>query len=258
MIISEGQLFVFILVLARISGVFTMAPVFSTRSFPGIAKTAFAIWISFVLWFVIPVNPNLIPKTLADFFVCMLAEVATGFLIGFVCNIIFIGVQAAGEIIDIQMGLSVAQAFDPVFGSSVSIVGRLFFYATLTTFFAINGHHLLLSVLHQSFSLLPLGTIPNLTSPKLVVQLMELGKTFWTIAIQLAGPILLIIFLSDFAFGIVSRVAPQVNVFSLGFQVKPMLGLIGILFCLPILVAHISSLLELMGEEMLKLMVALR
>jgi flagellar biosynthetic protein FliR len=258
MILSVNQLTVFLLICARLSGIFIMAPFFNSRSIPSLGKAALIIWISTVLWFVVPVAPQNIPLTPTHFLLALLAEVTVGFLLGFICNIIFMAVQSAGELMDMQMGLSVAQTFDPTFGAQVTIVGRFVFYAALTTFLIVNGHHFLLSVFHQSFRMLPLGGLPNFATPKLTLQLIELGKVFFTIALQLAGPIILLIFLSDFAFGIVSRVAPQVNVFMLGFQVKPALGIIGILFTLPLLVKHIANLLEKMGEEMLKLLVFLR
>jgi len=258
MIFSFAQLEIFLLILARILGLFTMAPVLSSRTFPALAKTALAIWIAVVLWFVVPVQPDKLPSTMIMFAVSMFSEVALGWLFGFVTNALFLAIQSAGEIMDLQMGLSVASAFDPLFGATISIIGRLAFYISITVFLLANGHHMFLSVLHQSFKLIPPGQLINITSPLLTEQLLSLVKDFWLIVIQLSGPIVLLIFLSDFAFGIVSRVAPQVNVFQLGFQVKPSLGLVGILFTLPILSRHIENLVGTMAEGMLKLLMVLR
>jgi flagellar biosynthetic protein FliR len=258
MVISYLQLEIFLLVLARIIGIFIMAPLFSARSFPAFGKIAFAIWLAAVMWFVVPIQPEKLPTLTITFFLAMLTEVVIGFLMGFVANLIFIVVQSAGEFVDLQMGLSVASAFDPLFGASISIIGRMSFYIAITVFVIANGHHMLLSALNQSFKLFPPGSAINLTSPMLMEQMISLMRNFWLISFQLAGPIILIIFLSDFAFGIVSRVAPQVNVFMLGFQVKPVLGLLGLVFIMPLLVKHVANLLGIMAEELLKLMVALR
>ena len=258
MILTQLQLTIFLLIFARIAGLFIMAPAFSARSIPSLGKAALITWISIVLWFVAPVDLKAIPATSLGFMIALASEVAVGFILGFICNMIFVAVQAAGELVDVQMGLSVAQSFDPIFGSTVTIIGKMFFYVALTMFFIINGHHLLLSIIHQSFRLLPLGVVPNFASPRLVMDIIDMGKTFWMIAMQLSGPLLLLIFLSDFTFGIVSRVAPQVNVFMLGFQVKPSLGLLGLLFALPLFVKYVTNLLGVMGEEMLKFMAILR
>jgi flagellar biosynthetic protein FliR len=252
MVITLQQLVVFFLILGRIAGVFLQAPIFNSRSFPFFAKTAIAIWLSIVLWFVTPLH-QILPDSLLAFILALIFEVAVGFIIGFICNIIFIAVQSAGEIMDLQMGLSVATALDPVFGAVISVVGKLAFFLALIIFITADGHHLILSALHQSFTALPVGKLANFSSPNLAMQVIELGSTLWMTAIKLAAPVILIIFLSDFTFGIVSRVAPQVNVFMLGFQVKPSLGLIGILFSLPFIVKYINRLIEFMAEQLVLL-----
>lgn len=249
MILTVAQLSVFLLILARIAGVFSQAPLFNSRSIPFLAKTAVAVWFALILWFVTPVSPAL-PNGPLAYILMLAAEVAFGFVIGFICNLIFIAVQAAGEIIDLQMGLSIATALDPVFGSVISIIGRLSFYMALIIFIIMDGHHLLLSALQQSFITLPVGRLANFASPDLVIQTISLGSLLWLTAIKLAAPIVLLIFLSDFTFGIVSRVAPQVNVFMLGFQVKPMLGLFGFALCLPFMVKYIVKLVEVMAQQL--------
>ena len=252
MIISVQQLTVFLLILGRVAGIFLQAPIFNSRGLPFFAKTALAIWLTIVLWFVVPVS-KLLPDTILAFILALIFEVAIGFIIGFICNIIFIAVQSAGEIADMQMGLSVATALDPIFGASISIIGRLSFFTALIIFITANGHHLILSALQQSFTALPVGKLANFSSPKLALQIIGLGSTLWLTAIQLSAPIVLLIFLSDFTFGIVSRVAPQVNVFMLGFQVKPLLGLFGFMMAFPFMVKYINRLLEFMSQQIILL-----
>jgi flagellar biosynthetic protein FliR len=252
MIITLQQLVVFFLIIGRIAGVFIQAPIFNSRSFPFFAKTAIAIWISIVIWFVTPIYQTL-PESLFGIILALIFEVGIGFIIGFIVNIIFIAIQSAGEIMDLQMGLSVATALDPVFGAVISVIGRLAFFIALIIFITADGHHLILSAFHQSFTALPVGKMANFSSPNLAMQIIELGSTLWLTAIKLAAPAVLLIFISDFTFGIVSRVAPQVNVFMLGFQVKPSLGLLGILLSLPFIVKYINKLIEFMAEQLVLL-----
>lgn len=247
MIVSLNQLAILILIFARISGVFLEAPVFNSRSILRPVKVFLAVWISIVLWFVVPIKA--VPQTLTEFAVMLVVQLAIGFCLGFIANFIFLAVQAAGEIMDLQMGLSVGATLDPIFGSSISVVGRLTFYAALTIFLIFNGHHMVLSALNQSFRLVPIGYLPNFANPKIFFQLLELMKFFWLTALSLAAPAVVLIFISDFTFGIVSRVAPQVNVFMLGFQVKPTLGLVALLFALPLFIKQITFLVEAIGRE---------
>ncbi|MFH1541656.1 MAG: flagellar biosynthetic protein FliR [bacterium] len=248
MIISVKQLAILFLIIARLAGVFIRAPLFNSRSFPFVGKTAIVIWTSIVLWFVTPVFP-LLPTTMPGFITAILMEVALGFVIGFICDIIFIAIQAAGEIADMQMGLSVATALDPVFGAVISVIGRLSFFLALIIFITANGHHLLLTALQQSFTVLPVGHFANFTSPDMAQQIIGLGGALWVTGIKLAAPAVLLIFISDFTFGVVSRVAPQVNVFMLGFQVKPSLGIFALLLTLPFILKYVNNLVGVMMTQ---------
>jgi flagellar biosynthesis protein FliR len=200
---------------------------------------------------VTPVATNL-PTSLLGFVVVLVAEVAFGFTIGFIANLLFISLQATGEFIDAQMGLSVASALDPTFGAVISIIGRLVFFVSMIMFLEFDGHHLILAAFHQSFTALPAGQAANFTSYNLVAQISALGAALWLTAIKLAVPAILLIFLADFTFGIVSRVAPQVNVFMLGFQVKPLLGLFAISLTLPFLLRYVNLMVGTIGQEILK------
>jgi len=257
MIINLAQLVIFVLIFARIVGIFILAPVLGSRLVPATIKISLCVWISIVLWFVIPIKGAL-PVDPVTFIMALVNEVMLGFIIGFICYVIFSIIQSAGDIMDLQMGMSIATVVSPTTGGVVSVVGILAFSFALAVFVAVNGHHIILSAFHNSFRLLPLATPLQFGSARAVLQFIELGRTFWLIAVQLAAPIVLLIFISDFTFGIVSRVAPQVNVFMLGFQVKPSLGFTGILLTLPLLSRHIVNLVGKMGEEMLKLMSILK
>lgn len=257
MIVNVWQIEVFLLILGRVAGVFIEAPLLSSRSIPPGIKTAIAVWTAILLWFVVPVSGAL-PTTLFSFLIALTVEVTIGFLIGFICQILFISIQAAGEIMDLQMGLSVATALDPVFGAAISVIGRLAFFIALIIFITANGHHLILSAFHQSFRMLPAGGAANFGNPLLAEQLLNLMRIFWITAVKFAAPIVLLIFISDFTFGIVSRVAPQVNVFMLGFQVKPLVGIFGILLIAPLITRYLMRIIETMGKELTQLFVFLR
>ncbi len=257
MIITLEQLEVFLLILARISGLFIAAPVLSTRLIPATIKIALSIWISIVLWFVVPIKSPL-PTELFILVLALVNEVLIGFIIGFICNIIFAAIQAAGDIMDLQMGMSIATVISPTTGGVVSLVGLLAFQLGLLIFVIANGHHMILGALVQSFRLLPLAAPINVGGVNFMTQLIDLGRGLWLTAIQLAAPVVLLLFLTDFAFGIVSRVAPQVNVFMLGFQVKPTIGFIALLMTMPLLIRHILGLIETMGPELLRAMMLLK
>jgi flagellar biosynthetic protein FliR len=250
MIVSPTQLLIFMLIMARIIGLFLTAPLLSYRTISKTAKIGLIIWITTVLWFNVPVPPVAtgVPQAMVPLIIALVQEVLIGLMLGTVAALIFAGIQAAGEIIDMQMGLSVASTFDPSQGGQASVVARFFSEIMLVLFLAIDGHHLLLVALRKSYEVLPMLQVWNfgLTGRTLA----ELGGSVFAVGISLAAPIVLVIFLLDFAFGMVSRVAPQVNVFMLGFQCKPPLGEAVLLLTAPLLVERMLFLLSRVVEEM--------
>lgn len=255
MVIIPAQIEIFLLILARISGLFIDAPLFSARSIPSTVKISVAVWLSAVLWFTVPVR--YLPDNALSFAIALFIEVLIGFTIGFVSSLVLQSAQAAGDLLDVQMGLSIASVLSPTTGAMTSITGSLMFLLALLIFLIVDGHHMLLSAIHQSFVALPIASYVNLLKPDLVLQMIELLKSFWISTIQMCAPMLLLIFLIDFAFGIVSRVAPQVNVFMLGFQVKPSLGLFGLLLVSPLLVKHLVFLIERSSADVVRTLIIL-
>ena len=255
MVITFPQIEVFLLVLARVAGLFIDAPVLSAKSIPTYVKTALAIWISALLWFVVPVK--YLPDSLPAFVLAIVVEVFVGYIIGFVASIILQSAQAAGDVLDLQMGLSVANVLSPTTGQMTSITGTFMFMIALVVFLLVDGHHLVLSAIHQSFVAIPIISFIDFSKPDLLLQMLDLLRWFWISTIQLCAPMLLLIFLSDFAFGIVSRVAPQVNVFMLGFQVKPSLGLLGLMLISPLIIKHMMTLIAQSSTEIAKTLVLL-
>jgi flagellar biosynthesis protein FliR len=170
-------------------------------------------------------------------------------LIGFSCELVFTAVEFGGSLIDAQMGLSTGQTLDPMSGLSTTIVSRLLRWVAVVMFLGIGGHHMLLSALYQSFKLLPLGQPINFVGT--VNELVALGGHVFIVGAQLAMPIILIIFFLDFSLGMISRVAPQVNVFQLGFEIKPTLGAIIFIMMIPFFLNYVAPLLETVIDQVL-------
>lgn len=255
MVITLPQIEVFMLILARVSGLFFDAPLFSAKSIPAMIKIGLAVWITIVLWFLVPVK--YLPDSMPAFILALFVEVLIGYTIGFVSSIVLQSAQAGGDILDMQMGLSVANVLSPTTGAMSSITGTFLFLIALVTFLIVDGHHLVLSAIHQSFVAIPIISFIDFSKPNLLLQVIDLLRFFWVATIQLSAPMLLLIFLSDFAFGIVSRVAPQVNVFMLGFQVKPSLGLLGLMLISPLLISHLITLIGQTSTELTRTIIIL-
>jgi len=239
------------MILARIGGAFATMPIFDQRFIPRFVKVNLAILSAFLLWFVVPQNPDLLPSNAVLVGLGLINEFMMGALIGLVMAIVFTSVEAAGGFMSSSMGLSVATIMDPALGKQTTILERFFRWIIIVMFFSINGHHFLLSAMFRSFDLVPILSPRNLSFASYHV--VDLGKMIFAVGIQLAAPVVLTIFLLDFSFGLVSRVAPQVNVFMLGFQMKPALGSFVIFLMTPLLLERVMYLITLMLEEFVKI-----
>ena len=132
------------------------------------------------------------------------------------------------------------------------------FIIGVPVFLMFDGHHLLLTILFNTFKLLPAPSLVNFGATGVATLLIGMINLLLTIAVRFAAPILVIIFISDFCFGILSKVAPQVNVFSLGFQVKPTLGLLIFVIMIAIMISNIGGLLELIAQKSLEFIGAIK
>ncbi|MEZ5661341.1 MAG: flagellar biosynthetic protein FliR [Burkholderiaceae bacterium] len=230
-----------LLPLFRLLGLFTSAPVLSQRSTPMRVRVALAAAIALI---VVPGIEQ--PALTADVRLLPLIahEVVIGLLIGFVARVIFSAFEVAGEAIGLQMGLSFAGFFDPQSGAS-NPVSRMLNLIALTGFVTLNGHVLLISAIINSFNLIPVTGGWQWLSPDL---LRETGLAMFALSLNIALPFILLILLLNLALGIMSRVAPQFSVFSIGFPVTIGAGLLLMLFAVPLLDAPISQALTLLGR----------
>jgi flagellar biosynthetic protein FliR len=155
-------------------------------------------------------TPDIIASALLQFFI--------GAALGFITLLLFAAVQAAGDLLDVFGGFTLAQAYDPLSMAQSSIFGRFYNLVAVTLLFGTEGHELILRGFLQTFRTLPLnssfsmGTLNDLLT-------RGVGEMFVS-ALQIAGPMIAVLFLTDVAFGLLNRVAPALNAFQLGFPAK--------------------------------------
>ncbi len=250
MIISNSVITVFLLILTRMLGVFLTSPVFSRKEFFVLGKVALAFWSSALLIYVVPapIHP---PDTGLLFITAFICEFLVGVMIGFTTDLLIVGIEFAGSLMDTQAGLSVAAMLDPSSGRSLSLLSLMLKWTATMLFLVIDGHHLVLSALMESYRLLPIGSPINFSQG--AFYLASMGTYIFYLGVQLSAPIMLVVFMIDFGFGMLNKVAEQVNVFQLGFQIKPSVSLLVFLATAPSLVGGIYKILETMSEHLLKL-----
>ncbi|WEK56175.1 MAG: flagellar biosynthetic protein FliR [Candidatus Cohnella colombiensis] len=224
----------FLLVLCRISAFFVVAPIFSTRSFPTMVKIGLAFFISIIVFLNIGYDTSITAQN-ASYIVSIIREIFAGLLIGFVAYLFFTIVQTAGAFSDMQMGFGIANIIDPITGVSAPMLGNLKFMLMIVIFLSINGHHYLLAAIMDSYKWLPLDN--NLFEVYYHGDVtLFLTRTFahtFMLALQIASPIVVTMFVTDFGLAMLARTAPQFNIFVIGIPIKILAGLSILLLLLP-------------------------
>lgn len=228
-----------ILIFARVLGFIRFAPVLNRKEVPTIVKLSFALILTIILTMTVPVEQ--VP-TGASLCLGIILNVVGGMLIGFIANCIVQAISAAGDMINMQMGLSSAMVLDPTIGAQVSILGSFFGLLAVILFINIGGVYWLINALHRSFEIFPMyaHTIPM---DKLINKeyLITLTSNVLYVGLQIASPVLLATLGQDLILGIISKTAPQVNVFQLSFLFKPVLGAAILLWIMPVIINVIND-----------------
>lgn len=226
----------------RILAVFSSAPIFSSRSVPVRTRVGLAFIVAVCAQAGLPEQP-LIGLTDPMAFQVVLQQVVIGVAIGLAVRIVFASVELAGELIGLQMGLNFAGFFDPTTNSQTSTVGRFFGNITMLLFVVLGGHLMLLQVVVASFETFPVGG--NAFESINRLRLHELGSVMFRYGLWIALPMIGMLLFINIVLGFVSRIAPQMNAFAIGFPLTLTAGLLGIAFTLPMLDAPVIALMRL-------------
>lgn len=222
-----------IFIFARVLGFIRFAPVLNRKEIPGFVKLSFAMVLTIIL--MMTVETHAVPKG-TSLVLGIILNVVGGMIIGFIANCIVLAIAAAGYMINMQMGLSSAMVLDPTAGAQVSILGNFFGLLAVILFINIGGVYWLINALHRSFEIFPIyaSAIP-LDQIVNKDYLITLTSNVLYVGLQIASPVLLATLGQDLILGIISKTAPQVNVFQLSFLFKPVLGAAILLWIMPII-----------------------
>lgn len=229
----------------RILAVFSSAPIFSARAVPMRSKVALAMLIAICAQAGLPAQ-EVVSLTAPNAFGMVLQQVVVGVAIGLAVRIVFAAVELAGEVIGLQMGLNFAGFFDPTTNQQTSAVGRFFGNTTMLLFVILNGHLMLLQAVISSFETFPLGASAFESINRM--RLHELGAVVFRYGLWIALPMIGMLLFINIVLGFISRIAPQMNAFAIGFPLTLSAGLIGIAATLPMLDAPVIALMKLATE----------
>lgn len=237
-IILFDKFIVLLLVFVRMSSLFVVSPVFGRRELPAYLKIGLAFFCSYIL---IPLLGDVQVEytNLLTFLVIIAKEFLVGVIIGYVSFLVFSALYIAGQIIDMQIGFGMVNVLDPTMNTQVPLTGNFIYIMTTLFFLVIDGHHILLSALYKSYSILPINGFAF--TEAMVNNITTIFSDIFVLGFKISMPVLAAVLLSEVALGILSKTVPQMNVFVVGIPFKIGIGLLTLYIMLPTFVSIMTA-----------------
>lgn len=237
-----------LLVFARMSMFIATAPFFSIQNVPARFKIGFSFFISILMFQVLPIQ-TVAYETVIDFGIIVLKEAAVGLILGFSADICSAIVTFAGQVIDMEIGFSMANMFDPTTNETVSLTGGMYHYFVLMLLMVTGMHHYVIRAIADSYQLIPLnGAVFNLEY--LYQGALQFLGDYLTIGFRICLPVFMCSLLLNIVLGILAKTAPQLNMFAVGLQLKVFLGL-AVLFITASLLPDIANFISIEIKKMI-------
>jgi flagellar biosynthetic protein FliR len=221
-----------LLVLFRLTGMFMFAPMFGSVTIPARVKVFLALGLSFCVYPMLLTPGSASAGLILPFIESGLGlwsvvssvsmELLIGIVIGYGASLPLIGVQIGGRVVDQQMGLGLAGVLNPEFNEQTGVVSQFYFMLALAVFVILGGHRVILMTLVGSFGRVPLGGLS--VDGQLLGLVVGLMETVFEMAFRISGPLLCLIFLQTVAMGFIARTVPQMNILSIGFALRILIG----------------------------------
>lgn len=246
----------FLLIFARITGIFSVAPFLGSTNIPGYAKAGLSLLLSYILFPAVYSADVVLPNAMLAYAALVAGEFLLGLIFGFVSSLVMQAVQMAGHVLDMQIGFGIVNVFDPQFGQQIPLLGNFKYILALMVFLATNGHHVMLSALVASFKLVPVTGV--VIPASLAGFIIDLVSGAFTLAFKITVPVLASLILADVAFGILARTMPQMNIFVVGIPAKLIIGIFAMMMALPFYIAVMEVGFNGMYQDLYRLLAAVR
>lgn len=232
----------FILILIRVTSFIVICPGFSYRGLSNIFKVGLSLALSVLIHNSIPHVP--MPDNMLYLIFLGFEEALLGLAMGYITRLVFAVIEIAGQLIDFQVGFSMASVYDPAMGIQASNYGRIYYWLSICLFFILDLHHRIIWSMINSFKAIPIGDF--FLSGLGVEGIVVLFARSFELAINLAAPMIIVILVTDVVLGTISKTVPQINVLILGLPLKTMVSFLVSLIMLTWLIGRIGNTVSLM------------
>lgn len=250
--VTEGQILLFALIFMRMIAFIVSSAVFGSTTVSTQIKILLSVALSVLIYPILKVPQSELVLIADNTVAFTVREILIGVTLGLLTRLFFFVVSMAGDLIAMSMGLSSAQMFNPMLGSHGNSMEQ--FHATIGTlvFLALNGHHLLLSGIFQSYELMPM--IHHNLNLGVFAEISVIIQKLFIITIKMSAPILISILLTNISMGILGRAVPQMNVLVTGMPLTIIIGFIVMFVSMPLYVMEMTQVIDLTSVELFKVM----
>jgi flagellar biosynthesis protein FliR len=221
---SYDHIKIFLLILTRISIVTFLFPIFGSPLISNPVKTAFALVFTLILFPVVEIDLAVFPDNVVELILLVASEICIGLMLGLTVRMLFAAVQLAGRVAGFQMGFGMINVIDPISGANVGIMDQIGYWVVLIVFMMINGHHVFIMALVESFQLLEMGqfALPG----GFLEELVDLSGDMFKIAVKIGAPTMAALLFVSVGFGMAAKFVPQIPIMIVGFPLKITVGLV--------------------------------
>ncbi len=247
---------IFLLVFVRMTGLFVVAPIFGRRNVPTYFKIGFSFFSALILINTTAIQNVQYNDNLLSYVLLVAKEFLVGLSMGFIAYIAYNAIYIAGEVVDMQVGFGIVNVMDPMSNIQVPITANVYFIVSMLVFLSIDGHHMLIKALFDSFTTLPLGTAEF--NAGITDNYIGLFGSVFSTGFKIAAPIVATILIADIVMGTISRMVPQMNIFVIGMPLKIIVGLLVLVITIPMFVDVMVSVFKLMNTSVVDYVKELR
>lgn len=243
----SGDITYFLLIFARMTGCIFFNQIFGRGNLPNYFKVSLSLLLAITVYGILPPKHNMVIVTTIEYAFLIIKELFIGYLIGYIISMFFSTVVISGEIIGMQIGMSMAKIYDPNSSISMGVIGSFLNVILILVFFGVNGHLNLIQIFIISNKLIEIG---NFSIPaQLFYNMIELFQQILILALKLSMPIMAVEIILESGIGILMKAIPQIQVFSVNVQLKLLVGLLMLLILVPTFSTFIEKVIVLMFDN---------
>ncbi len=246
----------FFLIFLRVGVILFILPFFRSRVIPVLCKVGLTLVITLLLYPVTPMGEGVFPGTSGGMAQLVFGELLIGMILGLLLQLFFEGVRMMGHLVGFQTGFAISNILDPQTGTQVSVFANMAYWVAILLFLLLNGHHLVLSGLRDSFQVIPVGSAH--LGPHAVDAVMRKTAQMFVIALKIGAPAIAALLFTKVAFGLVIKLMPQMNIMIVAFPIQIVIGLLFFGISFNLLLRHMERYLTGINPLMISTMAGLR